>query len=467
MMKSSLKNKIIAYFCLLVIVVVAFFEVFSIYYMMKYYYSSMAGIMHNQVRYNAQMYQTYMSDYDLQDVIIQGKDQFYRANASQVQILSNSGIVLFDSEAGPMVGKKLETKDVTDAADGKSGSYLENGESGVERSISVSYPLKNRETQVGIIRLSTSLKNVDTIIRDRIAIFLVFGVIVIVISIAVATLMSNSIIRPIKELTNVALKLADGQFDVRAKEKGGGEIGELARTLNFMSDSINKKEEIKNDFISSVSHELRTPLTSIRGWAITLQSEDITKKETINDGLKIIERESDRLSHLVEDLLDFSRFTSGRITLKKAEFNIVEIVKNIIKQLRPRSTEKKIDVIFNYDKEDIPVIADSDRIKQVVINILDNSLKFTPEEGFIITNIIEDEYEITVEVIDSGIGISEEEISLITEKFYKGSGSNSNTGLGLSISEEILELHGGRLEIASIEGEGTTIRIILPKGGSA
>ena len=121
-------------------------------------------------------------------------------------------------------------------------------------------------------------------------------------------------------------------------------------------------------------------------------------------------------------------------------------------------------MVFDYDNEDVRLVADENRLKQVFINFLDNAIKFTLEDGTIIVSIKEENEEIKCEVIDTGIGISEEDIELVTTKFYKGTSSGSHTGLGLSIAEEIILLHDGKLNISSTEGEGTTVSFILPRG---
>ena len=223
-----------------------------------------------------------------------------------------------------------------------------------------------------------------------------------------------------------------------------------------------KKEQLKKDFISSISHELRTPLTVIKGWAFTLQPEAKGNK-LLEDGLSIIEKESDRLGNMVTELLDFSELSSGRLIMNKELFDLNELGIFINKQLMPKSSSKKIDMILNYDEtKRVMVIADRDRIKQVFINILDNALKFTDEGGVVLTDIkIEDDIAV-VEVIDNGCGISEDEISLVTGKFYKGSNSNSHTGLGLSICEEIVKAHNGNLIIRSVLEKGTVVRVELP-----
>lgn len=428
-----------------------------------YYYSTVEGMLRSQAKYSAELYLSYQSDNTLEQAILTDRDQYYRQNVSQVQVLDNAGRVLLDNIGTTSVGQIIESEDVTIARSGKEGRSVHKPFYDDYNVMSYSVPLYNRTEQVGIIRLITSLRRIDNIIARRNIIFIIFGVVLTGAMIVISFLIANSIVKPINELTIVAEKLAEGKFEERADEKSNDEIGKLASTMNFITDNINKKEQLKNDFISSISHELRTPLTSIKGWAVTLQDE-VEEETILKEGLIIIEKESDRLKTMVEELLDFSRFTAGRIELNKEMVNLTPLVKSINKQLTPRAVNSGINMIVNYDSENITAFVDKNRIRQVLINLLDNSLKFTENEGVIITNLFEKENEAIIEVIDTGIGIDSEEIALITGKFYKGKDSNSHTGLGLSICEEIVKLHEGNMIIESKIGEGTKIAVRLPKG---
>ncbi|MFS8541902.1 MAG: HAMP domain-containing histidine kinase, partial [Tissierellales bacterium] len=277
--------------------------------------------------------------------------------------------------------------------------------------------------------------------------------------------LANTIVQPLKEITQVAEKMADGQLKVRSVKRYDDEIGKLSDTLNYMAEELVRKEQLKNDFISSISHELRTPLTSIKGWAITLKSDEMRDKKLLMDGLDIIEKESDRLSNMVEDLLDFSRLLSGRITVEKDEINIAESIELISKQLQPRAEDKNIQFHVIYDPNLPQIIADANRIKQVLINLLDNAFKFTQEGGKVTLKAYATKDFLIIEVADNGPGIPEEDIPYIKEKFYKGKNSKSTTGLGLSICDEIVKLHGGQMEIKSKLGEGTVVIVSLPLKG--
>ena len=185
----------------------------------------------------------------------------------------------------------------------------------------------------------------------------------------------------------------------------------------------------------------------------------------MTDGLNIIEKESDRLSNMVEELLDFSRFVSGRITLDKDEMDIVDSIEQIGKQFQFRAKEKNIQYDIYYDSSLPPIIADENRLKQVLINLLDNAFKFTPEGGEIMVLAKKSEENILIEIEDNGCGIYEDDLPYIKERFYKGKNSKSNSGLGLSICDEIIKLHGGSMDIESKINQGTKVIISIPIKG--
>lgn len=460
--QSTLNFRIMGFFILITFFLVAIFEIFYIRSLYEDYYNNLAGVLFTQAQYDTDLYLSYLSDEDIMDVVIENKDQFYRSTPTQVQILSNSGMVLFDSVGSDMPGDVLNSEDVSEAQANRTGSLVWRPEYTDEKVMSLSTPLRSQTSQVGILRLTTSLTAADEAIHKQIIISVLFSIILVIFSILVSYALSRSIIKPIESLTQVAQKLGDGQFDVQADESSGGEIGELARTMNFMSESIKKKETLKNEFISSVSHELRTPLTSIKGWAVTLQTGDLPK-HVYEDGLKIIEKESDRLSNMVEELLDFSRFSAGHMDLNKTSFDLIEVTENILSQFKLKAQDKEMDIPFNYSEKPIVITADEGRIKQVLINIIDNAIKFTDEGGMVLTNLEAKEDEVEISITDTGVGIPEDQIEFVTEKFWKGNLIGSHTGLGLSISEEIIKAHGGQLEIRSKEGVGTTVIIRLPR----
>lgn len=461
-LKYSLRTKLFVNAFIIFMIFVLGFEAFVFVTLKNYQYNNLKNYMHSQAKFAAQTYLNQSSEYSLNDNIRKEYVDFISNIGGQVQIIDTEGVVIYDSIASSQIGQKLDKEDVRIALSSKAATLENEMQGGEEKSMSVSVPLMDRTSQVGVLRITASLRDTDQDILRQFTIFIIFGVISLLVGVLLSYYLSRTIFKPINKLTEVAKKYSDGQYEVKSNIPYEGEIGELAKTMDEMSDNIIEKEALKTDFISSVSHELRTPLTSIKGWSITLQDEGIDP-ELVDEGLKIIEKESDRLSDMVEDLLDFSRFTSPNFKLSKSTFNIVTIAQSIVKQLKPRVDDKEITLILNYNHDEIAVVADENRMKQVFINLLDNAIKFTPKGGTVVLDMEDDGEDLICEVIDTGIGISKDDIDKVTLKFYKGTSSESHTGLGLSICEEIITAHNGNLEISSIENEGTTIRFIIPK----
>lgn len=458
---QSIKKRLVGNFMLVILITVLILETLLINAVTRYYYANVEEILTNQIKVSSEFYSRYFSNESLQDILIDNVDVFWKQTSAQVQILDLSGNVLMDS-LGVIPKNTLDTADYKKALKGEQGRWIGKVSYDSSPVMAVSYPLKSDDKIIGIIRFVTSLSVVNNTIKKVSLILIGIGIIVIFISGTVSLLLSQSIIEPLKELTETALKMASGNLRVRNKKKYDDEIGKLSDTLNYMAEEILKKDQLKNEFISSVSHELRTPLTSIKGWAITLNSENLDDKALIKDGLTIIEKESDRLTYMVEELLDFSKFVSGKVTLKKEKTNFISTIEYIKIQLSPRAVRDTINFNVEYD-QNLPLIdLDENRIKQVLINLLDNAFKFTPEYGTVTfsTKIINSNLVMCIE--DTGSGISKDELPKVKEKFYKGKSSKSKNGIGLSICDEIINLHNGQFIIESELNKGTKVSVILP-----
>ncbi|MGI9952267.1 HAMP domain-containing sensor histidine kinase [Moorellaceae bacterium AZ2] len=181
-------------------------------------------------------------------------------------------------------------------------------------------------------------------------------------------------------------------------------------------------------------------------------------------GLEIINRETDRLTGLVEELLDFSRLAAGQLTLRLSPVDLAGLVQDTAEQMRPRAVRQGIDLQITIKDPFPPVEADADRLKQVLVNLVDNALKFTPAGGRIIVALERLGQNLALKVCDTGVGIDPQELPLVTtQRFYRGrQAPSSGSGLGLALCEEIIGLHGGRFEIASQPGQGTTVTVLLP-----
>jgi signal transduction histidine kinase len=273
----------------------------------------------------------------------------------------------------------------------------------------------------------------------------------------------RGILRPVQEINSIAKRIAEGGYGVRIEKAYRDEMGELVDNINHMSGEIRAAERMKSDFISSVSHELRTPLTAISGWGETLLSADMNDPDEIRKGLRIMLKETSRLSKMVEELLDFTRIEGGRLTLDVEPCDLASELEEIV--YLHMGTLKQDGVTLTYHRPDAApeVMGDRARLKQVFVNILDNAIKHGGGGKRIETGLAFDEHWATITVRDYGQGIPESELPHVKYKFYKGSSAARGSGIGLSVSDEIVRLHGGQLLIESTEGEGTTVTVRLPR----
>ncbi len=320
-------------------------------------------------------------------------------------------------------------------------------------------------TIVGAIRYVTSVGDINFSIAVIISIVSLVALLIILCVVLSGRFFIRSIVGPIKEMSVAANNIAQGNFESTAiVKKYDDEIGELSDAINHMAKELKETEQLKNDFISRVSHELRTPLTAIKGWSETmlLTGEDIDKK-IFQKGMTVILKESGRLTSIVEELLDFSRIQSGRMKLIQEKTDLVSELDEAVYMLKERSIQEKKHLMFDTPIEPFPIImGDKNRLRQVFLNIIDNALKYTPEGGNVIVQIINDVTHITVLVSDTGCGIAPEDLPKVKDKFYKANQNVGGNGIGLAVADEIVQMHGGTLDIESGIGVGTTVKIRIP-----
>ncbi|NLY09329.1 MAG: HAMP domain-containing histidine kinase [Tissierellia bacterium] len=320
-MKNSISKRLMGNFVLIIVLTVLFLELALLRGIKHYLYQNVEDLLTSKIEITTDFYQRYFSSYSLEDLLVDDVDVLWRQVDSQVQILNLNKEIIMDS-IGYFSSTPVNTPDVTKAILGEEGSWVGFAEYSKDRLMAVSRPLYSDGKIIGIIRVIGSLQETDADLRRMGWVFAWVGVFVMGLALFFERLLAKTIVDPIRSLTAVAELMGDLRLQVRSDINQSDEIGKLAHTLNLMADEILKREQIKNDFITSVSHELRTPLTSIKGWAITLESCGEGEEELISEGLGIIEHEADRLTKMVEELLDFSRFISGRIALEKKEFSL-------------------------------------------------------------------------------------------------------------------------------------------------
>lgn len=461
-MKNKIGKRLVKSFLIIILITISIIDIFLLFAFSFYYYNNISKELVSRMELSLEIYKRDYSDKSLEDLIYEDNDILFSNTNAEVQILDKEGNLLLDS-IGRLASNPIRTSDVLAAEKGEIKSWRGEDSQTGESIMSVSGPIKNNSGEtMGYLRFISSLEEANSAILKAVISLLIFTLFVALVTTMFSLLIAKSIVRPILELTEVANTMLKGNYEEKAKVFEDDEIGELAKTLNAMSDEIINKDRIKNDFISSISHELRTPLTSIKGWAVVLKDAKEDEKDLIEDGLNIIENEADRLAKMVEELLDFSRYISGRITLDKEVFDITQTCLDISKQMKPRAKSNNIELITEVPQESILINADENRIKQLLINLLDNAIKFTSVKGWVKFQMLEEDNFVQIMVSDNGMGMTKEELIHVKEKFYKGKHSKSHSGIGLSISDEITKLHNGNLEIFSEENIGTTVKVSLP-----
>ena len=256
--------------------------------------------------------------------------------------------------------------------------------------------------------------------------------------------------------------ITGGSYGIQLQDQYADEIGDLVQTINELSMRVNQNEKTQTEFISSLSHELRTPLTAITGWSETLlHSEDLD--EGTRRGMKIIHREAGRLTEMVISLLDFTRIQDGRMTLNIEPTDLRSEFEDTVFMYGSRLEADGIHLEYLENEDDIPEVScDPQRMRQVFLNILDNASKHGGDGKRINAEICSAEDFVEVRIRDYGPGIPEDEIPLVTRKFYKGSSKARGSGIGLAVCEEIVEMHGGQLILENADGGGTLVTVRIP-----
>ena len=341
-------------------------------------------------------------------------------------------------------------------------SYIGKLSSG-EKILAVSAPISSMNSEFSSVRMVTSLTEIDNTIKSyTIAVMTICAVIIFIIIIT-GLYFAGSIVRPIRQISSIARKFAMGDFSVRIENNSNDEIGDLCTAINHMADELSNAEAMKNEFISSVSHELRTPLTAIKGWAETLMIDGGGSPETMKKGVGVIVNETERLSQMVEELLDFSRMQNGHFTLQMANRDILAELGDAVLIYSDKARRESKEIIYN-EPEMLPIVfGDKNRIRQVFINVIDNAVKYSSAGDTVTIKAFEENGKIIVSVADTGVGIKESDLAKVKTKFYKANHTRRGSGIGLAVADEIVTMHGGSMDIASEgEGLGTTVTITLP-----
>ncbi|MBQ4244040.1 MAG: HAMP domain-containing histidine kinase [Clostridia bacterium] len=391
-------------------------------------------------------------------------ENFTGSDIMEAWVIDSEGKVILSSS-----GFEIEQSDMPDyneALRSDSGRAIWTGRTSTgERIMSETTLISSGSGVAGAVRFMISLKYIDSQIISIIIITAVVSLAFLALIIFVSSrFYVKTIVRPVRNVCSIAERIAGGDLDARVEQyNDDDEIGMLCEKINDMATELESADKMKNDFISTVSHELRTPLTAIKGWGETLIQIGETDPATSKRGMEVILDETGRLNEMVEELLDFSRMSNGRMSLNIEKIDVLAELDETVFAFRERAAREGIEISYNVPPVPVPADADASRIKQVFVNILDNAIKYTHQGGRI-TVKAELERPKTLRIIftDNGKGIAPDDLPKVKEKFFKADSTVRGSGIGLAVVDEIMKLHKGDFTIDSILGEGTTVTLTLP-----
>lgn len=342
----------------------------------------------------------------------------------------------------------------------KTGGYF--GNYYHKRVYTVGIPLYYQNKIAGAMYFNTSVSDLSKDTYEFMDMLALSGIVSMLIAFVLIYYQSKRISAPIKAINTAVNDIASGKFDRRLNVTSSDEIGQLASSFNYMAETLSQMNNTHSEFISDISHELRTPMTSISGFVGGMLDGTIPP-EKHHDYLKLVYDESVRLTKLTNDMLEMSKMSSSEYKLDVTDFDINELIRRCIIQLEQRITDKNLEIEINFSSEIIKVIADKDAIQRVIINILDNAIKFSFENTKIIISSWYKDGKAYVGIGNFGIGIENGETKHIFDRFYKTDKSRTKdkkgAGLGLSMVKNIISLHKQQIWVDSTETKtGTGVK---------
>ncbi len=385
------------------------------------------------------------------------------------QISTISGELIYNSQPMMMMGRgHMNNRRVLTPAylnriisKGQAISTIKQGANETEM-LAYSMVLGDREA---IITLSLLLEPINKSIELMKTQLLYISIILFFVTLIIATFVARVFLKPIERLNYAVNQISQGNLDQRVEISTSDEIGDLSKNFNIMADKLKRLEVLRKELVSNVSHDLRTPLGIIKGYAEMIRDIHYKDYEKMDEDLKVIIEEADRLSLMVSEILDSSQFQSGYIELKKEEIDLVKLLRSSFEKYKLDADKKEIILTLNTNYQSLKIQADPIRLQQVVENLLSNALNFTNKGGKVNLNLFKTNDYIKVEVEDNGIGISEDEQGQIWERFYrvsKDEDDKKGSGIGLAITKNILIGHGFEYGLESKLGQGSKFFFIIP-----
>jgi len=384
---------------------------------------------------------------------------------TRIRVLDAQGTVLVDSREETQGISLQDDPLVVEALAGQFASRTD--QSGrYESAMHVALPLLVEDKLVGAVYLSQPLTDAVAVMQDLRTLWFVSTVVALVLSGVVGLLLSGAIARPVRRLTEAAGAVARGRLDQEVPVRSRDELGRLSQTFNEMTARLRATRQTQVDFVANVSHELRTPLTAVKGLVETLRDGAVDDPQVRDHFLETMEDETDRLIRLVNDLLILTRVDSEALNLQREPVDMAHLTHATVRKLAPHAEARDLVLAVEASPDAPLALADPDRIEQVLVNLLDNAIKYSQPGGAVQVCVAKGlDGTVQVQVRDQGIGIPEKDLSRIGERFYRADKARSRaeggSGLGLAIARALVEGHGGRLHLDSTEGQGTVASFTL------
>lgn len=461
MKKNSLHIKIWQYFLIFSLLILGFLWVFQVLFLNQFYRISKT----KDIASVANTIEQYKNNEDITNII----DRAAMNKSVCVEIVNEKASTLYSSMyfGKGCVSSKQESLSYKEDFI-KSNKYRQTYE--------LINPMFDNRTLIQAVRLdsetyafiNTSMDPIDGTVDILQTQLIYVTIIVLILSFIIAYFISHHISKPIVQMNQAAKSLAEGQFQVPFKsEEDIKELNELASTLNYARKELAKTDELRQDLMANVSHDLKTPLTMIKAYAEMSRDLHAKDKKKQKEDMDIIISEVDRLTILVNDILELSSMQSNINELNKEDFDLIHLTEEILHRYKVLQETENYIFEFNHKDSEIKIHADKKKLEQVIYNLINNAINYTGEDNRVIINIINKEDGILVEIKDTGKGIKEEDLPYIWDKYYKNKKKHKRnlvgTGLGLSIVKNALVLHHYEYGVTSKKNKGSCFYFKIPK----
>ncbi|PWA12511.1 two-component sensor histidine kinase [Pueribacillus theae] len=386
---------------------------------------------------------------------------------NEVYIVDKDGMIVADSGiAGIVAGEKIKANELATLKKGEAVDKEYHFLPSTERFLVSGKPIFNEDSFEGGMFVMSSLDAIDQSLTQVKLLVILSGIVAFMIASGFIFVLSRKLSAPLLEMEKATRKISRGHLQTRVNISSDDEIGHLAAAINDLAVELERYRSNRQEFFATISHELRTPITYLEGYANVLKNELYETEEEKKKYLSIISDETKRLVRLINDLFELAKAEEEQLTLEKELVDVRKIIDGVIVKVSLKAEEKGLNIEKNLTKHTQLVQGDQQRMEQIFINLLENAIQYT-ESGKIKVDLHEiSSNQVKVTISDTGMGIPDEEIPFIFERFHRVEKSRSRdfggTGLGLSIVKKLVEMQNGTIHVKSTLGKGTTFEVIFP-----